>query len=110
LTHGLGESPVATGEILRAQIQVAGVAALAGHASAKAAALVEKLYRLPGGMQYLRGAKACNAGPDNGDWSCAHAYLFTGALSASVARLLRRLVRFCWGSTADFAEEQNADD
>ena len=46
--HFVDEAPVAGGEVLRAHVQRAGVAALAGHAATAAAAFIEKFYCVPG--------------------------------------------------------------
>ena len=69
------EAAVAGGEVLGAEVQGASVAALAGHASAAAAALVKKVYGLPGIVKRAGGGKSCDSGSDDGDWSLAHDYL-----------------------------------
>ena len=67
LLHHLDKPAVAGGEVLRAQIQCAGIATLTGHTATAAAALVEQLYGVPGGMQRLRGRQPGDAGADDGD-------------------------------------------
>lgn len=49
------EAPVASGEILSAHVQRAGVAALAGHTPAAAAAFIKELHDMPGVSQRLGG-------------------------------------------------------
>src|SRR5690606_2959065 len=71
LLHHFDEAAVAGGEVLGSEVQRAGVAALAGHAPAAAAALVDLFNLQPGGVQGLRGGEARQAGTDDGD-GCAH--------------------------------------
>jgi hypothetical protein len=73
LLHHFDKAAVAGGEVLRAQVQGAGIAALARHAPAAATALVEQLDFLSCGMQGLGGGQSGDAGADDGDGGgCAH--------------------------------------
>ena len=107
------EAPVAGGEVLRAEVQRAGLAALAGHAAAAAVALVEQLYGLAGGSQCVGGGKPGDASTDDGDgdahdmplWLCSvwtgeSGFLYKFDLMYSVARASRRTLRRADGARA----------
>ena len=65
--HFGDEAPVTRGEVLSAQVQRAGVAALARHAPAAAAAFIEQLNGMPGLCQSLSGGEPGDAGADDCD-------------------------------------------
>ena len=111
--QGVEEAPVAGGEVLRAEVQRAGLAALAGHAAAAAVALVEQLYGLAGGSQCVGGGKPGDASTDDGDgdahdmplWLCSvwtgeSGFLYKLDLMYSIARASRRTLHRADGALA----------
>jgi len=75
LADGFAKATIPGGEVLRAQVERARIAAFAGHAAAAAAALVEQMYCLPGIVEGARSGEPRDPGSDDGDWSLAHDHL-----------------------------------
>jgi hypothetical protein len=92
LLHHIDEAAIAGGEVLRAQIQGADIAALAGHAAAAATAFVEQLNLMSGGVKGLGGGQSGDAGADDGD-GCGHDLPLTLERSQAVEKLLRSAMR-----------------
>ncbi len=67
LLNGVEEAPVAGGEVLCAEVQCTGLAALAGHPAAAAVALVEQLDVLSGVTQGVGRRESGDTGADNGN-------------------------------------------
>jgi len=61
------EAPVASGEVLCAQVDGAHIAALARHAAAYAPRLVEEMHGMTGLAQSLRSRQPGHAGADDRD-------------------------------------------